>query len=126
MSGRLTPRQIYARTMEQTSIFQKEQTVIRMEEDSKKVKKAEKTMKFQMKRTQDLKKVRMIVKMEFKVEEVSDGTEDEEYEGFVKMLPNPILPTQKMIDMHMVTHTHLMQIGAPMVFEDEELCMRTE
>ena len=40
-----------------------------------------------------------------KVEEVSDGTEDEEYEGFVKMLPNPILPTQKMIDMHMVTHT---------------------
>ena len=36
---------------------------------------------------------------------MSDGTEDEEYEGFVKMLPNPILPTQKMIDMHMVTHT---------------------
>ena len=32
---------------------------------------------------------------EVKVEEVSDGTEDEEYEGFVKMLSNPILPTHK-------------------------------
>ena len=104
MSGRLTPHQIYARTMEQKLIFQNEQTVIRMEEDSTEVKKADKTMKFPMKRT-DLKKVRMIVKMEFKVEEVSDGTEDKEYEGFVKMLPNPILPTQKTIDMHMVTHT---------------------
>ena len=59
---------------------------------------------------------------------MSDGTEDEEYEGFVKMLPNPILPTQKMIDMHMVTHTHtdLTQIGVRIVFADEALCTRTE
>ena len=56
---------------------------------------------------------------------MSDWTEDKEHEGFVKMLPNPILPTQKMIDMHMVTHTHLMQIGVHIVFEDEELCMHT-
>ena len=48
--------------MKQTMIFQKEQTVIRMEEDSTEVKKADKTMKFPMKRT-DLKKVRMMVKM---------------------------------------------------------------
>ena len=59
---------------------------------------------------------------------MSDGTEDEEYEGFVKMLPNPILPTQQMIDMHMVTHTHthLTQISVHIVFADEAPCMRTE
>ena len=36
---------------------------------------------------------------------MSDDSEDDEYDGFVKMLPNPILPTQAMIDCHMVTHT---------------------
>ena len=38
--------------------------------------------------------------------EVSEDSEDDEYDGFVKTLPNPILPTQAMIDCHMVTHTH--------------------
>ena len=37
--------------------------------------------------------------------EVLDDSEDDEYDGFVKTLPNPILPTQAMIDIHMLTHT---------------------
>ena len=36
--------------------------------------------------------------------EVLEDSEDDEYDGFVKTLPNPILFTQAMIDMHMLTH----------------------
>ena len=81
MSGRLTPHQIYARTMEQTIIFQKEQTVIRMEEDSTEVKKADKMRKFPMSRTQDLKKVRMIVKMITKLRKCRMGRKMKNLKG---------------------------------------------
>ena len=81
MSGRLTPHQIDARTMEQTSIFQKEQTVIRMEEDSKKVKKAYKMMKFLKKRMQDLKKVEMNVKIRSKLRKCRMGRKMKNMEG---------------------------------------------
>ena len=81
MSGRLTPHQIYARTMEQTTIFQKEQTEIRMEEDSTEVKKADKTMKFPMKRTQDLKKARMMVKMRSKLRKCRMGRKMKNMKG---------------------------------------------
>ena len=38
----------------------------------------------------------------FKIEEISDVSEDDE--GFTKMLPSPMLPTQKMIDLHNISH----------------------
>ena len=66
--------------MEQTIMFQKEQTVIRTEEDSTEVKKADKTMKFPMKRTQDLKKVRMM-KMNSKLRKCRMGRKMENMTG---------------------------------------------
>ena len=38
-----------------------------------------------------------------KVEEISDVS-DEDDEGFTKMLPSPLLPTQRMIDLHNICH----------------------
>ena len=67
--------------MEQTIMFQKEQTVIRTEEDSTEVQKADKTMKFPMKRTQDLKKVRMMVKMRSKLRKCRMGRKMKNMKG---------------------------------------------
>ena len=81
MSGRLTPHQIDARTMEQTIIFQKEQTVIRMEEDSKNVKKADKMRKFLKKRMQDLKEVKMKMKIKSKLRKCRMGRKMKNMKG---------------------------------------------
>ena len=37
------------------------------------------------------------------VEEISDAS-DEDDEGFTKLLPSPMLPTQNMIDLHNISH----------------------
>ena len=38
-----------------------------------------------------------------KVEEISDVSEEDD-EGFTKLLPSPMLPTQKIIDLHNISH----------------------